>query len=40
MPGQTIAIGLRFPTWHVDPDAVTFVETNIVRGPASSPIAL
>lgn len=30
----------RFPTWEVDPDAVTLVETNTVRGPASCPITL
>jgi cytochrome P450 len=30
----------RFPAWEVDPAAVTLVETNTVRGPASCPIAL
>ncbi len=30
----------RFPTWEVDPDAVRFVETNTVRGPARCPITL
>jgi cytochrome P450 len=28
----------RFPTWEVDEDAVEFVHTNSVRGPASVPI--
>jgi cytochrome P450 len=28
----------RFPTWDVDPEAVQFVHTNSVRGPASLPI--
>ena len=28
----------RFPTWDVDEDAVDFVHTNSVRGPASVPI--
>ncbi len=30
----------RFPTWDVDEDAVTFVHTNSVRGPASVPISI
>lgn len=30
----------RFPTWEVDEEAVTFVHTNSVRGPASLPIAV
>lgn len=30
----------RFPTWDVDEDAVDFVHTNSVRGPASVPISL
>lgn len=30
----------RFPTWEVDEDAVTYVHTNSVRGPASVPIRL
>ncbi|OBH96913.1 cytochrome P450 [Mycobacterium sp. E2733] len=30
----------RFPTWDVDEDAVTYVHTNSVRGPASVPIRL
>ena len=30
----------RFPTWHVDEEAVTYVHTNTVRGPASVPILL
>lgn len=30
----------RFPTWNVDEDAVTYVHTNSVRGPASVPIRL
>ncbi len=29
---------LRFPTWRVDRDAVEYVATNTVRGPASVPI--
>jgi cytochrome P450 len=28
----------RFPTWEVDRQAVTFVATNTVRGPASAPV--
>jgi cytochrome P450 len=30
----------RFPAWDVDEDAVTYVHTNTVRGPASVPIRL
>jgi len=30
----------RFPTWDVEEDAVTYVHTNSVRGPASVPIRL
>jgi cytochrome P450 len=30
----------RFPTWDVDEEAVEFVHTNSVRGPASVPISL
>jgi hypothetical protein len=30
----------RFPTWEVDEDAVEYVHTNSVRGPASVPIRL
>lgn len=30
----------RFPTWDVDENAVTYVHTNTVRGPASVPIRL
>lgn len=30
----------RFPTWDVDEEAVTYVHTNTVRGPASVPILL
>lgn len=30
----------RFPTWDIDEDAVEFVHTNSVRGPASLPIVL
>ncbi|OBH64958.1 cytochrome [Mycobacterium colombiense] len=30
----------RFPTWDVDEEAVTYVHTNSVRGPASVPIRL
>ncbi|KUI45581.1 cytochrome [Mycobacterium sp. GA-1199] len=30
----------RFPTWEVDEDAVEYVHTNSVRGPASVPILL
>ncbi|CAM2798095.1 cytochrome P450 [Mycobacterium intermedium] len=30
----------RFPTWDVDEDAVRYVHTNSVRGPASVPIRL
>jgi len=30
----------RFPTWEVDEDAIEYVHTNSVRGPASVPILL
>lgn len=30
----------RFPTWEVDRDKVTYVATNTVRGPSSSPVRL